>query len=273
MTVSRRLIGVIAITAALAFPLGVLASHGFTDVPDSNTFHSDIDAIADAGVTTGCGATTYCPKEFVTREQMAAFLNRLGALGPGKTPVVNATKLDGQDSTDFLGAEDVAADSDLLDGLDSTAFARTDVEREGQSSCASHELVPINSGYEYTMTQNHIYSTTDALSLRCQFHVPNGAELTSFRAAIRDTSATEYVACRLERRPHVGTAIYDYAAVATGQAATPGDVTVSNATGLPEIVDNAEWIYVANCSFVGVGADLGVFSTTLEYTFSGVPFE
>ena len=273
MTVSRRLIGIIAITAALAFPLGVLASHGFTDVPDSNTFHADIDALADAGVTTGCAAGKYCPKDFVTREQMAAFLNRLGALSPEKTPVVNATKLDGQDSTDFLGADDVAADSELLDGLDSTAFARTDIERQGQSSCSSYELVPVNSGYGWTLNQNRIYSTTDALHLRCQFHVPNGAELTSFSAAIRDTSATEYVACRLERIPHIGTAVYDYAAVATGQAATPGDVTVTNSTGLPEIVDNAEWIYVGNCSFVGLGTDLGVFSTTLEYTFSGVPLE
>ena len=104
MKISRRLVGAIALTAALAFPLGVVASHGFTDVPDSNTFHADIDALADSGVTTGCAAGKYCPKDFVTREQMAAFLNRLGALGPGKTPVVNATRLDGLDSSEFLRA-------------------------------------------------------------------------------------------------------------------------------------------------------------------------
>lgn len=80
---------VIAI-AMLAFPLGVLASHQFADVPDSNPFHADIDAVADAGVTTGCGGSNFCPSANVTREQMAAFMNRLGALGPGKTPVVNA---------------------------------------------------------------------------------------------------------------------------------------------------------------------------------------
>ena len=89
----RRPRGVVlvAITAAmLAFPLGVLASHQFTDVPDSNPYHADIDALVDSGVTTGCGGGKYCPSANVTREQMAAFLNRLGALGPGKTPVVNA---------------------------------------------------------------------------------------------------------------------------------------------------------------------------------------
>jgi hypothetical protein len=78
------------IVALLAFPLGVIASHQFSDVPDSNPYHADITALADAGVTTGCGGGKYCPSAYVTREQMAAFMNRLGALGAGKTPVANA---------------------------------------------------------------------------------------------------------------------------------------------------------------------------------------
>lgn len=78
------------VAMTLAFPLGVLASHQFDDVPNSHDFHADIDAIADAGVTQGCDANSYCPNDFVTRGQMAAFLNRLGALQAGKTPVVNA---------------------------------------------------------------------------------------------------------------------------------------------------------------------------------------
>ncbi len=89
------LLGVLLVGGAISFPLGVIASHQFTDVPDSNTFHDDIDAIRDAGVTTGCATNLYCPKDFVTREQMAAFLNRLGALQAGKTPVVNADRVDG----------------------------------------------------------------------------------------------------------------------------------------------------------------------------------
>jgi len=78
------------IVALMAFPLGVIASHQFGDVPNSNPYHADIDAVADAGVTTGCGGGNYCPGAFVTREQMAAFMNRLGALQAGKTPVANA---------------------------------------------------------------------------------------------------------------------------------------------------------------------------------------
>lgn len=80
----------VVLAAALAFPLGVFAAHQFSDVPDSNPYHADIDALVDAGVTSGCGGGQYCPTQNVTREQMAAFLNRLGALQAGKTPVVNA---------------------------------------------------------------------------------------------------------------------------------------------------------------------------------------
>jgi hypothetical protein len=100
--VARALRAVIvpAVVAALvAFPLGVLASHSFTDVPTGHPFHADIAALKDSGVSpTGCGGGNFCPDDFVTRGQMAAFLNRVGALGPGKTPVANASKVDGLDA-------------------------------------------------------------------------------------------------------------------------------------------------------------------------------
>jgi hypothetical protein len=99
-----RLFAIAAVVAAftLGVPLGIaLASHQFSDVPTSSPYHGDIDALFDSGVTTGCGGGKYCPKEGVTREQMAAFLNRLGALGPGKTPVVNADKVDGLEAAAF----------------------------------------------------------------------------------------------------------------------------------------------------------------------------
>jgi len=110
MPASRRsrLFAVAALALTLvAFPLGALASHQFSDVPDSNIYHADIDALADSGVTTGCGGGKFCPSAFVTREQMAAFMNRLGALGPGKVPVVNAAELDGLDSSAFLQADTI----------------------------------------------------------------------------------------------------------------------------------------------------------------------
>ncbi len=39
-------------------------------------FEADINRIFEAGITVGCTATTYCPGQSITREQMAAFLVR-----------------------------------------------------------------------------------------------------------------------------------------------------------------------------------------------------
>jgi len=49
---------------------------GFSDVPPSSWAYDYIQAIRDEGITGGCGNGNYCPKDFVTREQMAAFLIR-----------------------------------------------------------------------------------------------------------------------------------------------------------------------------------------------------
>ena len=50
---------------------------------DDSIFAGDIDRLGTAGVTKGCnpaeGNTRFCPDEYVTRGQMAAFLHR--ALG------------------------------------------------------------------------------------------------------------------------------------------------------------------------------------------------
>jgi hypothetical protein len=100
-----RRLAVVSLVIALIIPAGVvLASHRFNDVPTGHQFHADIAAIADAGITSGCpqGTDNYCPNGLVTRGQMAAFLNRLGALGPGKVPKVNADKVDGLDSRQLL---------------------------------------------------------------------------------------------------------------------------------------------------------------------------
>lgn len=95
--------------ALVAAPLAVYASHRFVDVPDSNVFHSDIQWLAESGVTRGCNPpanTEFCPDDSVTRGQMAAFIKRFAT---------------------YIGAEDgtpaEAGDADTLDGLDSADFA------------------------------------------------------------------------------------------------------------------------------------------------------
>jgi hypothetical protein len=68
--------------ALLATPLTVLATHTFSDVPNSNPFHDDISAVADSGIAQGFTDGTYKPANAVTRQAMAAFLERgLGRAG------------------------------------------------------------------------------------------------------------------------------------------------------------------------------------------------
>ena len=60
-----------------AFRLSPAVPAGFTDT-GGNTHELDIDALAGAGITAGCGAVPlrYCPDRPVTRAQMATFLHR-----------------------------------------------------------------------------------------------------------------------------------------------------------------------------------------------------
>jgi S-layer family protein len=73
----RRSLLVIGIAAVmLAVPAVAYASHLFSDVPTSSTYHTTVSRLVGAGITGGCGGGKYCPNAAVTRGQMAAFLNR-----------------------------------------------------------------------------------------------------------------------------------------------------------------------------------------------------
>lgn len=61
------------------------STDAFADDDDS-IFEDDIDALAAAGITTGCGSESYCPSDAIDRGEMAAFLNRGYELEPGATP-------------------------------------------------------------------------------------------------------------------------------------------------------------------------------------------
>jgi hypothetical protein len=54
----------------------------FSDVPAGNTFEADIINIAIADITRGCGGDRYCPKDPVTRAEMATFMVRALGLSP-----------------------------------------------------------------------------------------------------------------------------------------------------------------------------------------------
>jgi hypothetical protein len=53
------------------------ATHSFPDVSASAYYHEDVEWLLDNNITQGCSATAYCPNDYVTRGQMAAFLHRM----------------------------------------------------------------------------------------------------------------------------------------------------------------------------------------------------
>jgi hypothetical protein len=59
----------------------------FTDVTPANPFFQEIGKLSSRGVTVGCDTGKYCPSDFVTRGQMAAFIIRaLGDFNPPNPP-------------------------------------------------------------------------------------------------------------------------------------------------------------------------------------------
>lgn len=75
---ARRPVIVLIMSFALIVSVAgaVYASHQFSDVSNTHPFHDEIGAIADAGITTGYDDGTYRPGTDVTRQAMAAFMER-----------------------------------------------------------------------------------------------------------------------------------------------------------------------------------------------------
>jgi hypothetical protein len=96
MTITQRILarGASALVVGLA-ALGATTARaadcvGFTDVTDDgpNGFCPSVEWMKNRSVTSGCGATTYCPGNPVSRLAMAAFMKRLGdALTPVKLSI------------------------------------------------------------------------------------------------------------------------------------------------------------------------------------------
>lgn len=80
----ERILVVCLAVASLVVPSSGITAEAATVLPPGGTFQDDdgnihegnIEAIHAAGVTQGCSPTQYCPTPPLTREQMAAFLDR-----------------------------------------------------------------------------------------------------------------------------------------------------------------------------------------------------
>ena len=103
VTVSKRLAITVLVVLALLVPTAALAGSIFADVSDNNVHIDGIEWVRNNGVTQGCTATEYCPKEKVSREQMATFMYRLSGNDPLTSPSVNASRLAGKPASAYAG--------------------------------------------------------------------------------------------------------------------------------------------------------------------------
>jgi hypothetical protein len=71
-TLTRKEVATILVRALELPP----ATQDWFDDDDGLSREDDINRLAEAAITTGCGPRDFCPARSVTREQMAAFLYR-----------------------------------------------------------------------------------------------------------------------------------------------------------------------------------------------------
>lgn len=164
---TRRLIVPCAALIALAVvSLGAVpavAADTFTDVADSNSFHGDIGWFSDSGITRGCNPPTntrYCPKDNVTRGQMAAFFVR--ALG--LTDRVNAFQFTDTAGSVFKGDIERLSSAGITRGCNPPAndrFCPTDNVTRGQMAAffvRALGLTATAGGTDFTDTAGSVFS-------------------------------------------------------------------------------------------------------------------
>lgn len=113
---------------ARTFGLEPAASNRFDDVLDTNVHASAINAIADAGISTGVTATTFAPNRAVTRAALASLLARAVDL-----PAATAAPFDDVDPDDVHAATiAAAAQAGITTGVTATTFEPARLVRRDQ---------------------------------------------------------------------------------------------------------------------------------------------
>ena len=161
---SRALAALALVLALVALPIGAWASHQYGDVPDANPFHGDITAVTNAGITSGCGGGNYCPDRNVTRAEMAAFMNRLGALAANKTPVANATTVDRYSANELVRFAYDYDDSLALVGASGTILSTT--------------ITAPKRGFLQIVASSDVYNYVDSDIANCNLDV-DGTNITA----------------------------------------------------------------------------------------------
>lgn len=134
---SRRL-AVRGFAAALAFAAVPASAHFcgnvFLDLPAEEPVCPSVEWLYNRGITLGCSAAAYCKDNYVTREQMALFLNRMGkALGP---ELIGASAADATHTRNLAASQAIRLCT-MPAPIAAATFPRTAVARAHLSIAAS----------------------------------------------------------------------------------------------------------------------------------------
>lgn len=155
---------VVVLVLTTAVSTAVIAAHNFTDVPDTNTFHEDIEWLADNQVTIGCNPpenTEFCPEENVTREQMSAFMRRLaGTFAAAGEQVVDSSDPVTVDTTTYTELATLEVDTRSEHEADVTLEAHASIVVEAGAD-AQFELVIARESCEGTVVGSTAWSSPD----------------------------------------------------------------------------------------------------------------
>jgi hypothetical protein len=113
-------------------------SHDYFTDDSTSIFQNDINRLAASGITRGCGPTTYCPKATITREQMAAYLDR--ALG---LPATSTDYFTDDNSSIFENDINRLAKSGITKGCGPTTFCPQLNVSRGQMAAFLHRALTL----------------------------------------------------------------------------------------------------------------------------------
>jgi hypothetical protein len=234
----RWLFALGALVAALVVAVPIAwASHQFTDVPDSNPFHTEIGNLAGAGITSGktCVPTpgtppTFCPNEPVVRQAMAAFLNRglsRGARGAAiETPI----------GDEFVELGNVTID---VGGVaPGTQFVKVDAAVDTYISdvtgCPCSTVVAIFSDAENDFVSDFMFALNSDVDAASGFGDESTALTTVVPVDVGTTQTFRVLAIRDDATPPSTGAVTGYASMTAITAAygSTGSSTLGGAVGV-----------------------------------------
>ncbi len=225
------------------------AGGAFTD-DDNSSFESNIEWLADAGVTKGCNPPTndlFCPDDNVTRGQMAAFMQRFAQFLGAEDGQVSAA--DDADTVGGMTVDEIRTTSPLT--IPAAAF-----NPDGGGAFGDHYLSWSANGW-----QVQIAGTGQCF--QAPVILPHGAELGTVDVVAIDAAGDGFYA--IHTAP-LGDPASTVEALATSVASTDPQTISIDASGMTVPAGNQSWIGVCMYSLNDT-----LYGATVTYTLGDSP--